>query len=180
MAKPNDETIRIIADKIERWPLDDLKPYARNARDHSAEQIDQIIQSMRANGFTIPILVAEDGEIIAGHGREQAARKIGLSEVPVIVARGWTEEQTRAYRLQDNAIALNSTWDEALLKIEIGDLKADDFDVSALGFSAADLDRLLAATPAPEAPVEFPEHDEAIETEHCCPKCGYKWSGKSS
>jgi ParB-like chromosome segregation protein Spo0J len=180
MARSKASEIRFVADKIERWPIDDLKPYDRNARVHSAEQVEQIARSMRENGFTIPILVAEDGEIIAGHGREQAARRLGLQEVPVMVARGWTDEQTRAYRLQDNAIALNSTWDDALLKIEIGDLKAEEFDVSALGFSAADLDRLLAAAPAPEAPVEFPEHDEAIETEHCCPKCGYKWSGKSS
>ena len=111
------------ADKVERWPIERLIPYARNARTHSDEQVDQIAASIREWGWTNPVLVSEDGTIIAGHGRVLGARKLGLHEVPVMVATGWTKAQIRAYALADNKLALNAGWDEELLALEIAELQ---------------------------------------------------------
>ena len=151
MAKPKTQPRAAVwpADKIERWPVDDILPYERNARVHSPEQIEQIARSIREFGFTMPILVAEGGTIIAGHGRLEAAQKLGLDEVPVIIARGWTDEQRRAYTIADNQIALNSTWDDDLLRVELGNLGAEEFDLELLGFDSKSLAGLLAA-PEPE------------------------------
>src|SRR6266571_4552101 len=96
---------------IERWPVDRLIPYARNARTHSEEQIEQIACSIREFGFTNPILVDTDVGILAGHARLLAARRVGLSQVPVIILDHLTETQKRAYILADNKLALNAGWD---------------------------------------------------------------------
>ena len=142
------------ADRVERWPLDRLVPYARNARTHSEEQIAQIAASMREWGWTNPVLVDEAGMIIAGHGRILAARKLGIAEVPVMIARGWTEAQKRAYVLADNQLALNAAWDGKLLAAEISDLRAAEFDINLIGFSAQDLRDLSRGgkTPPDQAP----------------------------
>ena len=103
------------ADKVERRAVADLVPYARNARTHSDEQVAQIAASIREWGWTVPILIDEGGGIIAGHGRVMAARKLGLDEVPVMVAAGWSEAQKRAYVLADNKLALNAGWDLEML-----------------------------------------------------------------
>jgi ParB-like chromosome segregation protein Spo0J len=132
------------ADRIERWPIDRLVPYARNARTHTPAQIDQIAASIREWGWTMPVLVDEDGMILAGHARVLAAQKLRLADVPVIVARGWTEAQKRAYVIADNKLALNAAWDEELLRIELSDLKLGDFDIGLLGFDDAELNRILA------------------------------------
>jgi DNA modification methylase len=123
------------ADKVERWPIDRLIPYARNARTHSAQQIDQIAASIREWGWTNPVLLAEDGTIIAGHGRVLAARKLRILQIPVMVATGWTEAQKRAYALADNKLALNAGWDESMLSLEIDDLQEFGFDIGVIGFS---------------------------------------------
>lgn len=140
----SEASVRLLAKESEVWSIDDLIPYARNAKKHPPEQIAQIAASMREFGFTIPVLVAEDGTIIAGHGRVLAAQEIGLSEVPVIVARGWSDEQRRAYTIADNKLAENAEWDEDLLAIELGELREEGFDVDLIGFDAAALDKLLA------------------------------------
>jgi DNA modification methylase len=132
------------ADQVERWPVDKLVPYARNSRTHSDTQVAQIAASIKEWGWTTPVLVSEDGTLIAGHGRVMAARKLGLEEVPVMVARGWTEAQRRAYVLADNQLALNAGWDMDLLSIEMQDLNADGFDLSLIGFDDKMLDALLA------------------------------------
>src|SRR3954453_4830622 len=106
------------ADKVERWPIAKLVPSARNARTHSEAQVDQIAAAIREWGWTTPVLVTEAGTIIAGHGRVRAARKLGLIDVPVMVARGWTKAQIQAYALADNKLALNAGWDDALLSVE--------------------------------------------------------------
>lgn len=123
-----------------------LKPYEKNARRHPPEQVEQLARSFEEFGFIGRILVDEDDEIIAGHGRQEAAMLAGLKEVPVLVARGWTDAQKRAYRLLDNKLAENSEWDEELLKLELTDLEDDAFDVSLLGFSTEDLGRLFGDT----------------------------------
>ena len=132
------------ADQVERWPVDKLVPYARNSRTHSDTQVAQIAASIKEWGWTTPVLVSEDGTLIAGHGRVMAARKLGLQEVPVMIARGWTEAQRRAYVLADNQLALNAGWDMDLLSIEMQDLNADGFDLSLIGFDDKMLDALLA------------------------------------
>ena len=134
------------ATQVEMWQVADLAPYAKNARQHPPEQIDQIAASMERFGFTIPMLVAEDGTIIAGHGRLMAALQLGLAEVPVMVARGWSEEDRRLYTLADNRLAEIAEWDPEMLRIEIGELRADFGieDMSLIGFSADNLAELLS------------------------------------
>ena len=130
------------ADKVERRPIDALIPYANNARTHSDEQVAQIAASMREWGWTNPVLFDEAGMIIAGHGRVLAARKLGLDEVPVMVADGWTDAQKKAYVLADNQLALNAGWDAELLSTELKGLDELGFDLGLIGFG--DLDALLA------------------------------------
>lgn len=131
------------ADHVERRPIASLVPYARNARTHSAAQVDQIAASIREWGWTVPVLVDEAGELIAGHGRLLAAQKLGLAEVPVMVACGWSEAAKRAYVLADNKLALNAGWNEELLKLELGDLRLGGFDLSLMGFGDKELEELL-------------------------------------
>lgn len=131
------------ADHIERRPIDALIPYARNARTHSDEQVAQIAASMREWGWTNPVLVDEAGTIIAGHGRILAARQLGLSEAPVMVAKGWTEAQKSAYVIADNRLAEKAGWDTKLLALEIEDLRLEDFDIDLTGFSADALEGMF-------------------------------------
>jgi DNA modification methylase len=123
------------ADAVERWPVDKLIPYARNARKHSDAQVAEIAGSIREWGWTIPALIGEDGRIIAGHGRVLAAHKLGITDVPVMIARGWSEAQKQAYTLADNQIALHGTWDLDLLKVELADLRDQAVDLATLGFN---------------------------------------------
>src|SRR6187397_412597 len=108
--------------RLEHWPLERLVPSPRNARTHSDVQIAEIAGSIRAFGFSNPILVSEEGDVIAGHGRLAAARQLGLTEVPVIPLRGLSDVQRRQLVLADNRIALNAGWDMEMLKLELTDL----------------------------------------------------------
>jgi hypothetical protein len=128
------------ADKVERRAVSALTPYARNARTHSDEQVAQIAASINEWGWTVPILIDERGEIIAGHGRVLAAQRLGLADVPVMVAAGWTEAQRRAYVLADNKLTLNGGWNDEMLSLEIQDLEAMGFDLGLTGFSALELE----------------------------------------
>jgi DNA modification methylase len=135
---------------IEHWLLDRLIPFARNPRTHSDEQIAQIAASIAEFGFNNPILVDTKAGIIAGHGRLLAARKLGLTEVPVIVLDHLSEAQKRAYIIADNQLALNAGWNDDLLRSELAALQEEGFDVSAIGFEDEELARLLAAQDAVE------------------------------
>lgn len=119
--------------------VESLIPYARNSRTHSDEQVAQIAASIREFGFTNPVLVDEEGGIIAGHGRVMAARKLAMLEVPVLVLAGLSETQKRAYVIADNKIALNAGWDEEMLRVELEALSDADFDLDILGFSNDEL-----------------------------------------
>jgi ParB-like chromosome segregation protein Spo0J len=110
--------------RLEFWPVDRLVPSARNARTHSDAQVAEIAGSIRAFGFTNPILVGTQGDVVAGHGRLAAARQLGLSDVPVIPLQGLTELQRRQLVLADNRIALNAGWDLEMLHLELKDLTA--------------------------------------------------------
>ena len=138
-------------------------PYARNARTHSAEQVAQVAASIREFGFTNPILVDTGFGVLAGHARLQAARKLNIAEVPVIVLDHLTETQKRAYILVDNRLALNAGWDDAMLASELAALKEQEFDLDLLGFDDRELDRLRAELDAPLEADEnaAPEVEEA-------------------
>ncbi|MGO4917703.1 site-specific DNA-methyltransferase [Pseudogemmobacter sp. W21_MBD1_M6] len=129
--------------EIETWPIDQLRPYARNAKIHGANQVAKIAASMAKFGWTVPCMVADDGELIAGHGRVLAATMLGLTDVPVIRLSHLDEAGRRAYRIADNKLTELGDWDEAMLRDEIAGLLAEDFDLSLLGMSDADLDALL-------------------------------------
>ncbi|WP_395066169.1 site-specific DNA-methyltransferase [Paraburkholderia silvatlantica] len=145
------------ADAIEQRPVAALNAYARNARTHSEVQLAQLCDSMREWGFTIPVLVAEDDTIIAGHGRVEAAKRLGYDAVPVIVARGWTAQQIRAYVLADNRLAENAGWDDALLVAELEALTLDGFAIGLAGFSESDMDRLLRGARGRDDEDDVPE-----------------------
>ncbi len=125
--------------RVEKRSVDALIPYAKNSRTHSESQVAQIAASIKEWGWTTPLLVDESGGIIAGHGRLLAAQKLGMKEVPVIVADGWTDHQKRAYIIADNKLALNAGWDEELLAIELADLRDAGFDLDLIGFDGEEL-----------------------------------------
>jgi len=145
------------ADAVARRPVSGLVPYARNARTHSPEQVAQIAASIREWGWTVPVLVDDAGTIIAGHGRVLAAQTLGITEVPVMIAAGWSEAQKRAYVIADNKLALNAGWDAELLPVELGDLKSLGFDLGLTGFGELELGRLLPDEPGGGDPDDAPE-----------------------
>jgi ParB-like chromosome segregation protein Spo0J len=132
--------------------LTDLIPDPRNARTHPKRQIDQLRVSIEAFGFTNPILADPEGHIIAGHGRLQAARAMGLSELPVITLTGLSDAQKRALRIADNKIALNAGWDLEILKLELGELASIDVDIdpTLTGFSTGEIDVVLTSAADPD------------------------------
>jgi DNA modification methylase len=146
------------ADAVQRVSVKSLVAYPTNARTHSAGQIDQLAASIREWGFTVPVLVDVSNTVIAGHGRLEAARQLGLDEVPVMVAKGWSAKQIKAYRLADNQLALNAAWDVKLLAAELGELT----DLEQLvGFSDDELHTILNGRQALTDPDEIPARPEA-------------------
>ena len=142
--------------------VSEIAPYSRNARQHSPEQIAQIVASVREFGFTSPILVDENGVLTAGHGRLAAARQLGMTELPAIAVEGLDEAQKNALRIADNKLALNASWDDDLLLAELMDLRDVGFDLALTGFGDAELEGLFSAgtegltdpDDVPEPPVE--------------------------
>ena len=165
-----------MAKRIELWPVDRLTPYERNARTHSTEQVAQIAASIVEFGFTNPILVDSHDGIIAGHGRLIAAFELGLKTVPVVVLDHLSERQRKAYILADNQLALNAGWDTDLLREELQDLAAEDFDLELIGFSDQELadltgsveelegmPELQAGDKQPIQQMTFTLHDDQVE-----------------
>jgi hypothetical protein len=147
--------------QIQTWPIDRLVLYARNPRKNDAA-IDRMCGSIKEFGFKIPVLARSDGEVVDGHLRLKAARKLGISEVPVLLCDEWTPQQVKAFRLMVNRSVTWADWDEALLSLELQELSAADFDLSLTGFDPGEIDGLLAipeeeraneAPPLPENPV---------------------------
>lgn len=147
--------------QVEQWRIERLIPRVTNPRTHSAHQIAQIAASMRQWGWTNPVLVGTEGDIVAGHARVLAARLLGMTEVPVIVLRRLSEAQRRALVIADNQLALNAGWDEELLRVELAALKEEDFDLDLLGFDDGELAQLLAEEQAAAAVVDEDETPEA-------------------
>src|ERR1700724_1766633 len=131
------------ADRVERWPIARLTPYANNPRLHSEADLDKIVAAILKWGWTLPILVDEHGTVLAGALRLRAAIRLGLKDIPVIVARGWSEEEKRAYRLADNQLAARAPWDFELVRNELRDLKFGGFDLGLTGFERAPLKTTL-------------------------------------
>jgi hypothetical protein len=155
------------ADRVERWPIDRLIPYAKNSRTHSDAQIAQLAASMKEWGWTNPVLADEAGGVIAGHARILAARQLGYGEIPVMVACGWSEAQKRAYVIADNQLAISgSDWNRELLGLELGELKLSGFDLALAGFGELELGGLLAErTEGLTDPDDAPEVPEYPVTE---------------
>ena len=128
--------------------ISDLIPYINNSRTHSEEQTSQIASSIKEFGFTNPVLIDEDGGIIAGHGRVMAARKLGMKDVPCIILSCLTSAQKKAYIIADNQLPLNAGWDLDKLKLEIDTLKEMDFDIDLLGFDDDFLSGLMEEEPS--------------------------------
>jgi ParB-like chromosome segregation protein Spo0J len=166
------------AEKIEKREIEKLIPYARNSRTHSDAQVAQIAASIKEWGWTMPVLIDEDGGIIAGHGRVLAARSLGHESVPVVVAKGWSDAKKRAYVIADNKLASNAGWDFEMLASEIEELNSDSYELDLIGFNAEEMDKII--NPIIEKPPEdFNEYGDDIKTEYKCPKCSYEWSGKA-
>jgi DNA modification methylase len=147
--------------EIQNWSIDRLVFYARNPRKNDAA-VDRMCSSIREFGFKIPVLARSDGEVVDGHLRLKAARKLGITEVPVILCDEWTPQQVKAFRLMVNRSVTWADWDEELLSLELQELSAADFDLSLTGFDPGEIDGLLAipdeeranaAPPLPENPV---------------------------
>lgn len=150
--------------EIQIWPIDRLVFYVRNPRKNDAA-VDRMCGSIREFGFKIPVLVRGDGEVVDGHLRLKAARKLGITEVPVILCDEWTPAQVKAFRLMVNRSVTWADWDEELLALELQELNAADFDLSLTGFNPGEIDGLLAipdeeraneAPPVPDNPVSRP------------------------
>lgn len=143
--------------------IEELIPYARNARIHSPEQITQIAASIREFGFLAPIVISEDNTILCGHGRFYAAQKLGLKKIPCIKESHLTEAQRRAYIIADNKLSLNAGWDDDLLAVEIADLQGEGFDLSLTGFSEDEIADLFANEENSKAKDDGYDLTEALE-----------------
>lgn len=161
--------------KIETMDTETLIPYADNPRIHSAAQIDTIAESIEQFGFNDPVGVwtNADGEleVVEGHGRVLAARKLGIEQLPVIRLDHLSDDARKAYTIVHNQTTDNSVWDFAMLDEQLE--KLSDFDWSAFGLGQSGVGDEYGFID--EAPAEFKEFGEDIETEHKCPKCGYEW-----
>lgn len=131
-------------------PPGDLKPYDGNARVHDDKQITAIMASIKEFGFTGVIVTNEDGMVLAGHGRLEAAKRLGLATIPVRVVSGLNLKQQKAYVLADNKIAQMSKWDKPKLQAEIEMLMTEDFNIEVTGFSTAEIDLMIDSSPAPD------------------------------
>src|SRR5690606_27930248 len=150
--------------QIEHLAPSALRPYKGNARTHTKAQIRQIADSIERFGFTNPVLISDDQEIIAGHGRVQAAKLLGMTTVPVLRLSHLTAAERRAYVIADNKLALNAGWDQDILAIELQALVDLDFDIGLTGFSLAEVDLVLdaAAERDPSAATSAEDHVPAL------------------
>lgn len=159
--------------------VDDLIPYARNARTHSPEQVQKLAGSIKEFGFLNPVVISEDGGILAGHGRVMAAQKLGIKQVPCVIESHLNEAQKKAYILADNRLALDAGWDEELLRLELEELSDQAYDLSNIGFNKDELDSYLTDYSPTQnlsdflgtlVPGEPPSKKKQTIT---CPECGH-------
>jgi DNA modification methylase len=144
-----------LVDSVEMWPIDRLVPCANNPRKNNSA-VDQMCASIEEFGFKIPCLVRGDGEVVDSHLRLKAARKLGITEVPVILCDEWTPAQVKAFRLMVNRSVAWADWDDELLAQELKDIEKSGFDLSLTGFDSKEIDDLMAALEADEPADEVP------------------------
>lgn len=185
--------VRVAAEALALLPIDDLVPYAKNARTHGPEQIARLRASLREFGFVTPILVDKDNNVIAGHGRLEAARAEGMREVPCVLVSDLTEAQRRAYILADNRLAELSGWDFSLVELEMAALAGLEFDTGVVGFDLEEpgSDRDVPVSAYTRAAPGAGEDAEALDLEdgperegpkakvYHCPKCGFEFEARS-
>jgi len=162
--------------QIEKRLLSDLIPYINNSRKHSDDQVAQIAASIKEFGWTNPILVDGDNGIIAGHGRIMAAKKLGMTEVPVIELAHLSKEQRKALIIADNKLALNSDWDTNLLAIELKDLQDLGFDLNLTGFAENELSNIIETKNFDVGTIEDQGKLDEIKPKYvACPDCGHEF-----
>ena len=165
----------------ETWPVEKLVEYARNPRknDHA---VDRVAAAIREFGFRVPVVAKSDGTVVDGHLRLKAAKKLGLTEVPVVLADDMTDLQIKAFRLSVNKMAELAEWDDELLAIELHELNAADFDMALIGFDASELSSAmnldsLIEQDAPESSSKEIDPDD-YKMGCMCPKCGFEFDDK--
>jgi site-specific DNA-methyltransferase (adenine-specific) len=157
-----------------------LIPYINNPRNNVAA-IDKVAASIKEFGFQQPIVIDDENVIIAGHTRYLAAQKLGLSEVPVTVAKDLSDYQIKAYRIADNRVAQESSWDDELLQIELGDLESNDYDLELTGFDADEIQILLNGPDYEPASIDAQNNLDQLEPIYCvCPKCGAEFDSREN
>ena len=164
--------------KIEYVPIDSIKPYAGNAKLHPQEQIDQIKRSIELVGFDDPIAIWKNGEVIEGHGRLIAAQQLGMDKVPIIRLDGLTDEQRRAYTLIHNKLTMNTGFDMEILNLELAEIQEIDMEAFSFlpEFVLGENSDESGSQDPDDAPDDFKDFDENMETAHKCPRCGYEWN----
>lgn len=177
------EPVRVAAKGLPMVRIDELKPYENNAKIHGPEQIEQLRKSLREFGFVSPVLIDEDNNLIAGHGRVEAARAEGMRKVPYVLVSDLTEAQRRAYIIADNRLAETGEWDAARLKFEMQELQSFGFDTELTGFTMGEIETIYVSAHERHAPgaaeeVEALELDETLTRRESalqchCPKCGF-------
>lgn len=161
---------------VEQWPIDRPIPYSRNPRKISDAAVAKVAGSLKEFGWRQPIVVDGEGVVVVGHTRLLAARKLGYDEVPVHVAIDLTSSQAKAYRLADNRTGEEALWNDSLLKLELSDLRDMGASLEVIGFDEAELERYTIERDD-EAPQDFEEFGDDLDTEHQCPQCGYRFNG---
>lgn len=165
----------------ETWPIDKLVEYARNPRknDHA---VDRVAAAIREFGFRVPVVAKSDGTVVDGHLRLKAAKKLGLTEVPVVLADDMTDLQIKAFRLSVNKMAELAEWDDELLAIELHELNAADFDMALLGFDAGELSAAMGLDSLPDQSEPESSSKEIDPDDYkmgcMCPKCGFEFDNK--
>ena len=162
--------------RYELVPVGELIPYVNNARTHSDGQIVKLQASIREFGFVNPVLVDGNKNIIAGHGRVEAAKREGMTEVPCVFVEHLTEAQKKAYILADNRLALDAGWDMNILKAELEELKELEFEINLTGFNEDELTGLFEDYKSIE--LEEPQEGDGKATLCHCPKCGFEFEAR--
>ena len=177
--RPNGPAVNCAFDEL--VPLEKLVPNPRNPNQHPQSQVALLAKVIAHQGWRSPVVVStRSGFIVAGHGRYEAAKALGLAAVPVDYQDFATEADEWAHLIADNRLAELAEADESALRALLGELKSTDLDMEFTGFDATALQGLLTGDGEPEAPADFPAVDENVPTEFQCPRCQFRWSGKPS
>lgn len=166
--------------KIETIDIERVIPYARNPRKNSGA-VDKVAASLREFGFRQPIVVDKNYTVVAGHTRLLAAKKLGMTEVPVHVADGLTDAQLKAYRIADNRVGEEAEWDRELLQVELHDLESKEFDVALTGFDGAELSEIMFPPDfSPGSESDQGKLDELEPKWVTCPNCREKFDARKA